>query len=239
MGNNLASSLQNIPHLAAFDKILKERFDNLDMSAILMYLIDTSPEPALYHLADQFNVLGYNGWLLAQTVEQKRSLIKNAIKLSSKKGTGYAIKEILKSVGFIDPELIVGVGIDHDGSYFRDGTITYGGGNWATFRAKIGIPDGRVIDEKAIEDITKFIAAYKSQRDHLLDITFKIYLADAIDLTEFLEIGEGTEDTIFDGAYYDGSRFRDGTITRNKGNDSLNLRIIDVTNNNIISDETI
>ena len=51
---------------------------------------------ALPHLAEQFHVLGNEGWLFANTEQEKRALIKNAIELHRYKGTKYSLEKVLE-----------------------------------------------------------------------------------------------------------------------------------------------
>lgn len=62
MSNILATGISNIPHLKAFDQIAEERLAELDLTKLLIYMIDTVNADALPILAEQFDVLGYKGW---------------------------------------------------------------------------------------------------------------------------------------------------------------------------------
>ena len=55
---NISNAIENISHLKAFDDVFKERFENMDLTPILMYMIDSAPESALYYLAEQFKQIG-------------------------------------------------------------------------------------------------------------------------------------------------------------------------------------
>lgn len=233
----MSSAIKHITHLDAFDKVFKKRFESFDLSSILMYMIDTSPPESLFYLAQQFDVLGYKGWILAETDTAKRSLIKRAIELHRLKGTVYSVKEVIRAVGFPNPEVIEGVGVDYDGDRIHDGSITYAGGNWATFRVKMTVPNDREMNAQNITDLYRFIGEYKNARSHLLDLSFKVYFSDKIEYSEFIDLGEGVGDQIMDGIYYNGVGTYSGSSNHNKGTESINLRIINVVNNQIINDE--
>lgn len=79
----------------AFDELFS-RFNSLDTNKLLVYLVDTVDASALPHLAEQFHILGNEGWLFAQTELEKRNLIKNAIELHRYKGTKYALRKVLE-----------------------------------------------------------------------------------------------------------------------------------------------
>ncbi|HSA05864.1 MAG TPA: phage tail protein I [Candidatus Gastranaerophilales bacterium] len=79
----------------AFDELLS-RFNSLDTNKLLVYLVDTVDASALPHLAEQFHILGNEGWLFASAEQEKRELIKNAIELHRYKGTKYALRKVLE-----------------------------------------------------------------------------------------------------------------------------------------------
>lgn len=86
-----------------FDELFS-RFQSLDADSLLVYLIDSVDESALVHLADQFHIMGNEGWLQAKTNAEKREIIKNAIELHRYKGTKYALIKVLNSLN-IDGEI--------------------------------------------------------------------------------------------------------------------------------------
>ena len=68
-----------VPNLLARDarfgplSTLTERIQGLDVSKLLVYLIDLVDADALPHLADQFHVLGLEGWNAALTEDSRRA----------------------------------------------------------------------------------------------------------------------------------------------------------------------
>lgn len=166
----LANSIADLPHFAAFDVIAKNRLADIQLDALLVYLIDTASEEALPFLAEQFDVLGYKGMRLATTTEQKREVIKRAIELHRFKGTVWAVKEALKTIGYPDAILT-----EH---------VQSGPGGWATFRIEIdaGI---NPISAQAVDELVRMIEEYKNVRSHLVDISYKIsFTPDSITLTD-------------------------------------------------------
>lgn len=79
----------------AFNELI-DRLGTLDLSPLLVNLIDSVNASALPHLAEQFHVTGNEGWLLASNEEEKRNLIKASIELHKYKGTKFAIKKVLE-----------------------------------------------------------------------------------------------------------------------------------------------
>ncbi|MDD3012627.1 MAG: phage tail protein I [Candidatus Gastranaerophilales bacterium] len=80
-----------------------ELFDllgSIDITPLLVYLIDNTESSALIHLAEQFSVTGYEGWNFVSTDFEKRKLVKEAILNHKYKGTKYGIIQALRSIGF-------------------------------------------------------------------------------------------------------------------------------------------
>jgi phage tail P2-like protein len=227
MGNILATSISGIPHLAAFDELAKQQFEGIDLTKLMMYLVDTAPSEALIHLAEQFNVLGWKGWNISQSEEDRRALIKKAIELNRYKGTVWAIKEACRAVGFDDAEVREGVGINFDGSWNFDGNTMFSGGAWYNFRVIINLPDGIEINATNHELVRQLVLTYKNARSILIDISYRIIFVDVIDLSdEFLEFtDEGIVDTIAEGFYFNGLHAFDGSQLFEKAADIINLTV--------------
>ena len=79
---------------------LVARLQEISLMPLLVYHIDTTERPALSYLADQFHVMGNEGWGFAESDAQKRTVIKNAIELHRYKGTPWAIKTAISQFGF-------------------------------------------------------------------------------------------------------------------------------------------
>lgn len=184
----IASGIAHVPHLAAFDDMVKSRLESIDLSAMLVYVVDSVPASALYYLAAQFDVLGWKGWNLAQTDADRRELIKRAIELHRYKGTIWAIKQAVKSVGFDNCEVIEHVGLDYDGAVVHDGSEVYAGGHWANFRVKITVPGNVEVNTETFELVRRLVLEYKNARSNLVDITFKTAITDELLPTDELNL---------------------------------------------------
>lgn len=215
MDNILASGISTYDHLAVFDKIAKARIDMIEIESLLVYIIDTVPSSALQTIAEQFNVMGYKGWSLTTSDSEKRSLIKKAIELHRYKGTPWAIKEALKSVGYAGATIQEHVGINYDGQYDYDGDVSYGTSNWAKFSIQLDLGDNKGISSDQITTIVALINEYKNVRSHLITVSFAATLEDSVSIDD--EEGEFTidlgtaEDTMFDVIQFDGQFNFDGT----------------------------
>lgn len=175
MGNILASSISNVPHLAAFDEMAEARMAAINAEAVLVYLIDIVNVNALPFLASQFDVLGHRGYAFAQTEEDKREVIKKAIELHRYKGTPWSVKEALKAIGYYDAviqERLTSV-IYYDGEHFYSGGYHYGPGHWAEFRVIVDLGNDSGIDDQAAAEAVILINEYKPTRSRLVDVSYQ------------------------------------------------------------------
>ena len=239
MANIQSTAIKLVDQFAAFDTIIEERFNELDLSMIMMYVVDTAPEAALYSLAEQFNVLGWKGWTLATTEAARRELIKKAIAIQLYKGTPGAIKDAIKAVGFDNAEIREGIGIYYDGTYDHDGAIDFSAGaNWPNFRVVVFLPDGIEVTEAVAAAVTNLILEYKNARSILVDVSFYLTLSDTVTVgDEDLVFGDEIVDSVTGGIFYDGSHDHDGSQTYGHIEDSIELSIYDDTGALISSDE--
>jgi phage tail P2-like protein len=207
----LPDSIAIYPHLVAFDMAMKRQMDKIPLQVLLVYLVDNVPAAALPLLAAQFDVLGYKGWRLATTEQDQRNLIKRAIELHRYKGTPWAVKEALKSIGFTDIELVEHVPEMH----------------WATFRVII-TNENVLLTEQSITDIISMINEYKNARSHLVDVQMKLLFEDTINLEEDeadvqFEILAEDDVTLTGALYYDGTGIYDGTYDHSGDQDVVTI----------------
>lgn len=97
MANNDIDQLISIKdeNSQAFNKLF-DRLGTLDLTPILIYLIDNVKTDVLPHLAEQFHILGNEGWLFTKTEDEKRQLIKSAVQIHKYKGTKFALEKVLE-----------------------------------------------------------------------------------------------------------------------------------------------
>ena len=211
-GSILADSIQGIPHLAAFDLLVKQRLTGLELDTLLVYLIDTVEADGLPYLAAHFDVLGYKGLRLATNEQEQREIIKKAIELHRYKGTLWAVREALSSIGFGD------VLIEEHVS-----------NHWAKFRITIDLGN-RSVNVLEIEELVKMVTEYKNARSHLEDISYTVtFLDDSVTITDDLSDAEAVDndDSITAGgdARHDGKIYRDGSHNYSRDADVLTIEI--------------
>jgi phage tail P2-like protein len=96
----LPPALAGDERFALLCDLLDQALADLDLNVMLVYLIDLVKPSLLPTLADQFSLLDETAWVLAESEEAKRNLIKNAVELHRFKGTPWAIREIIRLLGF-------------------------------------------------------------------------------------------------------------------------------------------
>lgn len=134
---------------------LIDRMGTVDIRPLLIYLIDNVAASALPHLAEQFNVTGYEGWLQATNEAERRALIKSAIAKHYYKGTPYAIKQVIADLGL---QAKVSEWFDYAGDPYH-------------FMVEV-TTNGVEVDEAKGQIIEKLIAEYKNVRSVLDLLTF-------------------------------------------------------------------
>lgn len=120
--------------------------------------IDELPEPVIDHLLWQFHVTYEEGAGLATTIEEKKELVKNAIKTHKKKGTKGALKRILNALNM---QCLIEEWFEY-------------GGQPGEFRIKVLEISTRGLNEEQLNLIDKLVDAYKNARSIVESI--KIYL---------------------------------------------------------------
>lgn len=138
----LPPALAGDERFAILCELLDETLADLDLNVMLVYLIDLVKTPLLPVLADQFSLLDEAAWLLAESEDAKRNLIKGSAELHRYKGTPWAIREVVQRLGFGEIQIIEGLsGQLRNGSTSRDGIYWHGDPNgWAQYRVLLQQP---------------------------------------------------------------------------------------------------
>jgi phage tail P2-like protein len=238
MKKPIATGISNSPHLVAIYDAAKTEVDNLPIENISVYIVDTALSAVLPDLADQFDVEGIKGLAFASTDTDKRELIKKAIELHRHKGTPWAIKESLKSVGYGGADIIEGDAIFLDGFIELDGSVLLGDGHWATFSVVLDLGELKGITAESTSLARMLIEEYKNARSKLIGLSFQSTLTENIIIGESftMTLAENILDHYSGGVDLDGVAFLNGVYNLDRGRDELNLVIFE--NNNEIANET-
>jgi len=150
----LPPSLAKDENIKALTEALDKQLTKIEeqiLNVLILPRIDHINDPEILDLlAWQFHIEGYD---LAQSLEEKRNLIKRAIQLHRYKGTPYAIKEVLKALNL-------------EGQVKE--WFEYGGEPYH-FKVELGITN-REITPELRDKLIKLIEEYKNARSHLEEI---------------------------------------------------------------------
>lgn len=138
----LPPALAGDERFAQLCELLGETYAGLDLGAMAVYLIDQVKASLLPTLAEQLSMLDEAAWLLAESEDARRNLIKNAVTLHRYKGTPWAIRELIRLLGFGEVTLLEGLGgLDYDAQASFDGIRVYGDtGSWPVYRVFLAQP---------------------------------------------------------------------------------------------------
>lgn len=166
-----------------YDAIVDE-LNTVDTTKVLIYLFDSVDVDALPVLGEQLNVMGYKGWILADTEKDKRELLKQAIELKRYAGTPYAIKKALTTLGFPDAEIVEGFNgaAYFDGAHNFNGSIDFGSldDEWAVFKVLFDLAQFNNIDPAKYPAMIKLILTYKPARSKFLYLGFYVNFDDSL-----------------------------------------------------------
>ncbi len=220
----VASVLKDILHLTAIVDSAESVLDAIDLTPLLVYLIDTTSIEALPYLAEQFGVLGFGGWIIAEGEDQQRALLKKALELQRYKGTPWAIKEILKAVGFGGAEIeegVAGYSPTYNAELIHNGVATYGGSNaydWATFNITFDLGETRGVTDDETELAVSVVKAYKNARSRLIGIAFKVRISDNIAINDdslVYNVNDTSTNEAINGIIYNGAAQYNGVNMHN------------------------
>lgn len=118
------------------------RYRSLDLAKLMPRLVDLVSAGHLELLAESRSIFGVDGYWLAESDDAKRKLIKGAYELHRHKGTPWAIREIVRRLGFGEVQILEGLGgRTHNGDIHYDGLYAYGHSDrWAHYRVIMNNP---------------------------------------------------------------------------------------------------
>lgn len=79
---------------------LSLRLPDLPIQQVMTTLLDVLGDDFVQLLAEKWSVTGYDGIMLADSQDNKKALIQKAVELHRHKGTAWAIREVLRQLGF-------------------------------------------------------------------------------------------------------------------------------------------
>lgn len=150
---------------------LGKRLNSLDKSQIMTHFVDLVSTAMLPLLAEKWSVTGDDGWLLAETEDAKRNLIKRAVEIHRYKGTPWAIREIFRQLGFGDIDIIENQSLKTwDGELTFEGleTFEHEDMHWAEYKIRLKSP----ITHDEAERIRRILKNTAPARCHLVSFEF-------------------------------------------------------------------
>ena len=149
---------------------LAGRLDYIDLSVLMVFLVDIVDSSALPWLGEQFSLSG-DGWELAESDDVRRMLIKAAIELHRYKGTPWSIREVIRRFGFGEVDLIEGTGrLSYDGNRSYNGLFVHGdAAAWAVYRVILKQP---ITNDQAAM-LRQTLAAFAPARCHLASLEYQ------------------------------------------------------------------
>lgn len=118
------------------------RLCDIDTVRLMPRLVQLVAPEHLGLLAESRSILGADGYWLAESDTARRRLIKGAYELHRYKGTPWAIREIVRRLGFGEVQILEGMGGQrHNGEITRSGQYAYGHADrWAHYRIIMSAP---------------------------------------------------------------------------------------------------
>lgn len=132
---------------------------------------DECPSAFLPWLGETFNLMGYNGWDLAESDDARRQLIKGAVELHRHKGTVGSIRNVIRRLGLGEVEIIENVGVlIRNGLRARNGYMYRGDPKkLAVYRVILRKP----ITNDMAEKLKKTLVEFAPARCHLESMEYQ------------------------------------------------------------------
>lgn len=168
----LPPALAGDERFALLCELLDETFVNLDINAMLVYLVDLVKPQLLPFLADQFSLIDEAAWMLAESEEAKRNLIKNSAELHRYKGTPWAIREVIRLLGFGEVRIQEGLNNQtRNGSITRNGSHVHGDPTaWALYR--VFLTNVITVDQAAL--LRRLLLSIAPARCRLVSLDYQV-----------------------------------------------------------------
>lgn len=110
--------------MVALERVAQTRLASIDLSVLLVALVDHVVPSALPALGWQFGALG-PAWSAADEAG-KRALLRRSLARRRKRGTAWAVQDALEASGFVAVSIIERPVLLRDGTIRYDGTFQHG-----------------------------------------------------------------------------------------------------------------
>jgi phage tail P2-like protein len=153
--------LANDPEVAAMAAALDPELQLITQQireTLILSRIDELPEEVITHLLWQFHITNPEGAGLAVTLQEKRDLVKNALKIHRMKGTKAALERVLE---LLNMQGVISEWFEYGGEPYH-------------FRIDVLDVNTRGITEGMLEQLDRLIYAYKNARSWLERISISL-----------------------------------------------------------------
>ncbi|POY46208.1 phage tail protein [Avibacterium paragallinarum] len=135
---------------------------------IMTSLVELLDDKWIELLAEKWSVTGYDGLFVAENNESKRQLVRNAVKLHRYKGTPWAIRDVLRQLGFGEIEIDEGLKARNYESHQGVAAIPQDE-RWAAYAIRLNQP---ITNEQSAE-IRKILLSFAPARCVLAVLDYK------------------------------------------------------------------
>lgn len=194
--------------------LVEQRLAAIPLAPLAVYDVAAVPAALLPVLAWQFDALGDAGWDLATTDDARRALVRRALLLHRRRGTPWAIREALTSLGFTVVRIDEGYGRPVcDGLYLCNGLIDHSAGvAWGFFRVVLGdAVENLALTNAWQEAVARVIEFWKNARSQLAEL--QIAAGATVDQLTSAGVDAPAPATVTQYWECDGEFLCDGTIT--------------------------
>lgn len=132
---------------------------------------DSCPSEFLPWLGEAFNLMGYNGWDLAESDDARRELIKGAVQMHRHKGAVSSLRSVIRRLGLGEVGIIENIGVlNYDGTRTYNGYMVHGADEMlAVYRVILNQP----ITNDMAETLKKILAEFAPARCHLDSLEYQ------------------------------------------------------------------
>ncbi|WP_334469172.1 phage tail protein I [Arsenophonus sp. PmNCSU2021_1] len=141
------------------------RLQQIDLTPLLVYLLDMTEASALPWLAEQLALTGVNGWSLAESDDARRAMLKSAITLHRYKGTPWSIRAMIRALGFGEVTITEGGAAlkPEQATAYPDGET-----HWALYRVILN----QLITNDQAAKLRETLAAFAPARSELVALDY-------------------------------------------------------------------
>jgi hypothetical protein len=186
----LPSSLMKVPHIAAFDPIIRNYISSdTDLAVtqqgvpgtdpvetvINILNVETCAPEILPYLAEMFGVEGYKGFDYATNDEQRRSMIRSAMLKHERHGKDWTLETALTDAGYrniLITDQNNGIYVQFlDGTWLLDGSHQLNSNSWADFTVTLNPPVGVDAADVDVPKLIRYINYWKRGSSRLIGVT--------------------------------------------------------------------